>query len=148
MEAAVTSQPNAAQASPEAAGPSRPAPEGGDAVNPSNVEGSAEIRLTRKAIEMAKKAIERRAQPTFGLRLGVRGGGCSGVSYAIEFADKARGRDHVFDFDGLNIVVDPKSLIYLRGSVLDYEVKLMQHGFKFRNPNEKSGCGCGESFGI
>jgi iron-sulfur cluster assembly protein len=148
MEAAVTSQPNAAQASPEAASASRPAPEAGDAVNPSNVEGTAEIRLTRKAIEMAKKAIERRAQPTFGLRLGVKGGGCSGVSYAIEFADKARGRDHVFDFDGLNIVVDPKSLIYLRGSVLEYEVKLMQHGFKFRNPNEKSGCGCGESFGI
>jgi iron-sulfur cluster assembly protein len=119
-----------------------------EAVNPSNVEGKADIQLTKKAIDMAKKAIERRGQPTFGLRLGVRGGGCSGVSYAIEFADKARGRDHVFDFEGLNIVVDPKSLIYLRGSVLDYEVKLMQHGFKFRNPNEKSGCGCGESFTV
>jgi iron-sulfur cluster assembly protein len=140
MEAAVTSQPKAAQArSPEA-----PV----EALSPSNVEGEGEIRLTRKAIEMAKQAIERRTQPTFGLRLGVRGGGCSGVSYAIEFADKARGRDHVFDFEGLNVIVDPKSLIYLRGSVLDYEVKLMQHGFKFRNPNEKSGCGCGESFTV
>ncbi len=119
-----------------------------EAVNPSNVEGKAEIQLTKKAIDMAKKAIERRGQPTFGLRLGVRGGGCSGVSYAIEFADKARGRDHVFEFEGLNIVIDPKSLIYLRGSVLDYEVKLMQHGFKFRNPNEKAGCGCGESFTV
>jgi iron-sulfur cluster assembly protein len=119
-----------------------------EAVNPSNVEGKADVQLTKKAIEMAKKAIERRGQATFGLRLGVRGGGCSGVSYAIEFADKARGRDHVFDFDGVNIVIDPKSLIYLRGSVLDYEVKLMQHGFKFRNPNEKSGCGCGESFTV
>jgi len=127
MEAAVTSQPKAAQATPEA-GASRPVAAGDDAVNPSNVEGTA--------------------QPTFGLRLGVRGGGCSGVSYAIEFTDKARGRDHVFEFEGLNVVVDPKSLIYLRGSVLDYEVKLMQHGFKFRNPNEKSGCGCGESFGV
>jgi iron-sulfur cluster assembly protein len=119
-----------------------------DARAPSNVEGTPDIRLTPKAIEMAKKAIERRAQPTEGLRLGVRGGGCSGVSYAIEFADKIRGRDHVFDFDGLKVVVDPKSLIYLRGSILDYEVKLMQHGFKFRNPNEKSGCGCGESFTV
>jgi iron-sulfur cluster assembly protein len=119
-----------------------------NAVAPSNVEGTPEIRLTKKAIEMAKKSIERRAQATAGLRLGVRGGGCSGVSYAIEFADKIRARDHVFDFDGLNIVVDPKSLIYLRGSVLDYEVKLMQHGFKFKNPNEKTGCGCGESFTV
>jgi iron-sulfur cluster assembly protein len=120
-------------------------PEG---IAPSNVEGPADLLLTKKAIEMAKKAIERRAQPTFGLRLGVKGGGCSGVSYAIEFADKPRGRDHVLIYDGLNVVVDPKSLIYLRGSVLDYEVKLMQHGFKFRNPNEKASCGCGESFTV
>jgi iron-sulfur cluster assembly protein len=119
-----------------------------NAVAPSNVEGTAEIRLTKKAIEMAKKSIERRAQASAGLRLGVRGGGCSGVSYAIEFADKIRARDHVFEFEGLNIVIDPKSLIYLRGSVLDYEVKLMQHGFKFKNPNEKTGCGCGESFTV
>jgi iron-sulfur cluster assembly protein len=119
-----------------------------DGIAPSNVEGPAELRLTKKAIEMAKQAIARRNQETFGLRLGVRGGGCSGVSYAIEFVDKARGRDHVFVYDGLNVVVDPKSLIYLRGSVLDYEVKLMQHGFKFRNPNEKASCGCGESFTV
>ena len=54
----------------------------------------------------------------------------------------------MFEFDGLKIVVDPKSLIYLRGSMLDYEVKLMHHGFKFQNPNEKAGCGCGESFTV
>ncbi len=119
-----------------------------DAIAPSNVEGTPEIRLTQKAIDMAKKAIARRSQPTAGLRLGVKGSGCSGVSYAIEFADKVRSRDNVYEFDGLTVVVDPKSLIYLRGSVLDYEVKLMQHGFKFRNPNEKSGCGCGESFTV
>jgi iron-sulfur cluster assembly protein len=118
------------------------------ALAPSNVEGTADLRLTKKAVEMAKKAIEKRGQATEGLRLGVRGGGCSGVSYAIEFADKIRARDHVLDFDGLKVIVDPKSLIYLRGSILDYEVKLMQHGFKFRNPNEKSSCGCGESFTV
>ena len=119
-----------------------------DVLTPSNVEGEAPIRLTKKAVEMAKKSITKRGQATDGLRLGVRGGGCSGVSYAIEFADKVRGRDHVFDFEGLKIVVDPKSLVYLRGSILDYEVKLMQHGFKFRNPNEKASCGCGESFTV
>ena len=107
----------------------------------------ASVRLT-KAIEMAKQALQKRGTPDASLRLGVRGGGCSGVSYAIEFSDKVRERDHVFDFDGLRVIIDPKSLVYLRGSVLDYEVKLMQHGFKFLNPNEKSGCGCGESFSI
>lgn len=108
----------------------------------------SDITLTPKAVEMAKKAIEKRGMPTEGLRLGVKGSGCSGVSYVIEFADKIRGRDHVFEFDGLKVVIDPKSLIYLRGSILDYEIKLMQHGFKFVNPNAKKTCGCGESFEI
>jgi iron-sulfur cluster assembly protein len=109
---------------------------------------STGVRLTQKAIEIAKQALVKRGTPSASLRLGVRGGGCSGVSYAIEFSDKVRERDHKFDFDGLQVVVDPKSLVYLRGAVLDYEVKLMQHGFRFVNPNEKSGCGCGESFQI
>jgi len=107
-----------------------------------------EVQITPKAIEMARKALERRGTPDAAIRLGVRGGGCSGVSYAIEFADTTRETDRVFEFDGVRIVVDPKSLLYLRGSVLDYEFKLMEHGFKFRNPNEKGGCGCGESFSI
>jgi len=118
---------------------------------PSGFTGDASkeaVLLTPKAVEMAKRALQRRGTPTAALRLGVRGGGCSGVSYAIEFSDKVRDRDHRFDFDGLLVVVDPKSLVYLRGSVLDYEVQLMQHGFKFRNPNEKSNCGCGESFSV
>lgn len=123
----------------------------GASVSPPPVEASASetaVELTPKAIEMAKKAIARRETPTEGLRLGVRGGGCSGVSYAIEFADKIRAKDKVFEFDGLKVIIDPKSLVYLRGSVLDYEFKLMEHGFKFRNPNMKRGCGCGESFSI
>ena len=108
----------------------------------------AGVRLTRKAIEMAKEALQRRGTSDAALRIGIRGGGCSGVSYAIEFSDKARAKDNVYDFDGLRVLVDPKSLVYLRGSVLDYEINLMQHGFKFQNPNEKGGCGCGESFSV
>lgn len=111
-------------------------------------EGEAPVRLTRKAIEMAKQALLKRGTPTASLRLGVRGGGCSGVSYAIEFSDKVRPTDNKFDFDGLSVIVDPKSLVYLRSSVLDYQVKLMQHGFEFVNPNVKSNCGCGESFTV
>jgi iron-sulfur cluster assembly protein len=120
-------------------------------VDPAGLDAGAShagVRLTRKAIEMAKEALRKRNTPGAALRLGVRGGGCSGVSYAIEFSDKVRPKDHVFDFDGLRVLVDPKSLVYLRGSVLDYQVHLMQHGFKFTNPNEKSSCGCGESFAI
>lgn len=124
-----------------------------EAIVEAPVKEAPAIDLTPKAVEMAMKAIERRGTPTAALRLGVRGGGCSGASYVIEFADKIRERDRVFEFTGasetkLKVVVDPKSLVYLRGSVLDYEVKLMSHGFKFRNPNEKKGCGCGESFAI
>jgi len=116
--------------------------------SPLPTDAEPKIELTAKAVEMAQKAITRREGATAGLRLGVRGGGCSGASYVIEFAEKIRDRDKVFEFDGLKVIVDPKSLVYLRGTVLDYEVKLMSHGFKFQNPNEKKGCGCGESFGI
>jgi len=111
-------------------------------------EALAPLALTPKAVEMARKALEKRGTPDAALRLGVRGGGCSGASYVIEFADKIRDRDQRIEYEGLTVVVDPKSMVYLRGSVLDYEVKLMSHGFKFQNPNEKKSCGCGESFGI
>ena len=107
-----------------------------------------DIDLTPLAIEKAKLAITKRQPPAEGLRLGVKGSGCSGYSYVIEFIMRIRSSDLVFDFDGLKVVVDPKSMIYLRGSVLDYEIKLMQHGFKFVNPNVKSDCGCGESFNV
>ncbi|MEM9188220.1 MAG: iron-sulfur cluster assembly accessory protein [Myxococcota bacterium] len=130
------------------ASPTEPGPTGPSTTEPPEAEQPKGIELTPKAIEMAKKALKRRGTPESGLRLGVRGGGCSGVSYAIEFADKVRKKDNVFDFDGLKVVIDPKSLIYLRGSVLDYEFKLMSHGFKFVNPNESGSCGCGESFTV
>ncbi len=109
---------------------------------------AAPFTLSAKAVEMAKKALVKRGTPEAALRVGVRGGGCSGAAYVIEFADKVRERDVVLEFDGLRVVTDPKSIVYLRGSVLDYEIKLVAQGFKFRNPNEKTSCGCGESFGI
>ena len=106
------------------------------------------IFVSPKAIVKAKEALAKRGTPTGMLRLGVKGGGCSGFSYVMEFADESRTRDLVFEFDGLKVVVDPKSLVFLNGCTLDYEVKLMQHGFKFVNPNEQGGCGCGESFSV
>jgi iron-sulfur cluster assembly protein len=110
---------------------------------------SSEITLTSAAIEAARRALEKRGTPLAFLRLGVRGSGCSGVAYVIEFADEKRDNDHVYEFDSLHVLIDPKSLIYLRGSTLDYEKKnLVQFGFKFINPNAKSTCGCGESFDV
>jgi iron-sulfur cluster assembly protein len=112
------------------------------------------IEVSLKAIEAIKKQIAKRGVPETSLRVGIRGGGCSGFSYVIEFHDGApRSRDRVIDYkaeDGtpVRVVVDPKSLLYLNGAVLDWEQTLMQQGFKFRNPQEKTSCGCGHSFTV
>ena len=81
-----------------------------------------------------------------GLRLGVQGGGCSGLSYNIRFDTQPRERDRIFQFDDVRVFVDPKSFIYLHGMILDYQETLMQQGFVFVNPNSTKSCGCGSSF--
>lgn len=116
--------------------------------NPTTAESAPDILVTPKAVTKAVEALAKRGTPGAMLRLGVRGGGCSGFSYTIEFADEATARDRVFEFGPLKVAVDPKSLVFLRGTTLDYETKLMSHGFKLVNPNEKTACGCGESFTV
>lgn len=112
-------------------------------------EANAPITITPKAVEMAKKKLLEAPEGTAGLRLGVKGGGCSGYYYVYDFAKKVRpGRDLVFDFDGLTVVIDNRSVEFLKGSVLDWEKHLMSYGFKWKNPNAKSDCGCGESFSV
>ena len=106
------------------------------------------VQVTERAIKhirvaMAKEGI---APEVGGLRLGVMGGGCSGLSYSIKFDTRPRERDRVFDFDGVRIFVDPKSFLYLQGMTLDYEETLMRQGFNFINPNSTRSCGCGSSF--
>jgi iron-sulfur cluster assembly protein len=109
----------------------------------------AAVSLSPKAIEAAKRQLAKRGTPDAAIRLGLKGGGCSGFSYVIEFTDDPpRAKDRVFDFDGVKVFVDPKSLIYLAGTVLDWEQTLMYQGFKFRNPNEATNCGCGHSFSV
>ena len=107
------------------------------------------IELTPSAIAYIKAKLAARQTPDAILRLGIRGSGCSGYSYVIQYEDNVpQEKDLIFEFDGLKVVVDKKSIIYLNGSVLDYEKSLMQEGLKFTNPNAASGCGCGESFSV
>jgi iron-sulfur cluster assembly protein len=106
------------------------------------------IQVTERALKKVRLAMEKEAvkPEEGGLRLGVQGGGCSGLSYNIRFDTKPRERDRVYEFDGVRLFVDPKSFIYLNGMILDYEETLMKQGFNFVNPNSSKSCGCGSSF--
>ena len=107
------------------------------------------VTITDGAVEYARKRLAQRGTPDAAVRLGVRGGGCSGFSYVIEFADDPpRERDLVFEAGGVRFYVDKKSFVYLAGSALDYEKTLVFSGFKFKNPQEASRCGCGHSFTV
>ena len=106
------------------------------------------VQVTERALERVRVAMEKEgiSPAQGGLRLGVQGGGCSGLSYNIRFDTKPRDRDRVFQFGDLRLFVDPKSFIYLSGMILDYENTLMKQGFNFINPNASRSCGCGSSF--
>jgi iron-sulfur cluster assembly protein len=108
------------------------------------------IQVTPAAAAQIKAQLGRRAQSNAqsGVRLGVKGGGCSGMSYVIEYCDQPRPRDKVFEVEGARVYVDPKSLIYLNGTTFDFVDTFQQKGFKFVNPQVKSECGCGESFTV
>ena len=110
--------------------------------------GAPEVHVTEKAVERIRAAMakENVSPAEGGLRLGVQGGGCSGLTYSIRFDTKPRERDRVFEFDGVRVFVDPKSFIYLRGMTLDWQESLMHRGFVFVNPNSTKSCGCGTSF--
>jgi iron-sulfur cluster assembly protein len=105
------------------------------------------VTLTEKAANHVQSHLARRGKG-IGLRLGVRTSGCSGLAYKLEFADAVNPEDLEFDCHGVKLVVDPKSLPYLDGTELDYTREGLNEGFRFRNPNVKDECGCGESFNI
>jgi len=106
------------------------------------------IQVTERALKRVRSAMVKEGvtSESGGLRLGVQGGGCSGLSYNIRFDSQPRERDRVFEFDGVRLFVDPKSFLYLSGMVLDYEESLIKQGFAFVNPNSSKSCGCGSSF--
>jgi iron-sulfur cluster assembly protein len=106
------------------------------------------IQVTDRAVTEIKKAAGARPVPPKGLRVGIRGGGCTGFSYLFEWSDsEPRPEDKILAFeDGrVRVFVDPKSFLYLDGSTLEYATSMMGRGFKFVNPNVKGSCGCGES---
>ncbi len=106
--------------------------------------------LTEKAAEKILEFASARPETTdkTGLRVGIRGGGCSGLAYVFEFCDEPREKDTTFELAGAKVYIDPKSLLFLRGTQLDYVETLMGRGFKLENPQVKQACGCGTSFTI
>ena len=113
-----------------------------------------EFQLAPAAVaQIVKLTHQRKAEgkPTEAIRIGLRGGGCDGFSYVFEWADKPAGKhDHVLSYDDgqngtVRVFIDKKSMLYLKGTILNYVTGLMGHGFKFENPNVKGSCGCGES---
>lgn len=105
------------------------------------------ISMTEAARHHVSSFIDNRGSGV-GIRLAVRTTGCSGMGYVLEFADNVAEEDTVFDIDGLRVVIDPKSLVYLDGTELDFVKEGLNEGFKFNNPNARSECGCGESFSV
>ncbi|MDR2208541.1 MAG: iron-sulfur cluster assembly protein IscA [Azoarcus sp.] len=103
------------------------------------------VTLTERAAQHIAHFIDKRGKG-FGIRLGVKTSGCSGMAYKLEFVDLALDDDLVFDSNGIKVVIDRKSLVYLDGTELDYVREGLNEGFKFNNPNARNQCGCGESF--
>ncbi|MDH5359610.1 MAG: iron-sulfur cluster assembly protein IscA [Gammaproteobacteria bacterium] len=105
------------------------------------------ITLTEPAAQHIRAYLENRGKG-IGLRLGVKTSGCSGMAYVLEFADELNEEDQVFEDHGIKVIVDPKSMIYLDGTELDFGKEGLNEGFQFNNPNVKDACGCGESFTV
>jgi iron-sulfur cluster assembly protein len=105
------------------------------------------VTLTEKAARHVQRYIEKRGKGV-GLRFGVRTTGCSGLAYKLEYVDATTDDDQVFESHGVKVFVDPKSLVYIDGTELDFVREGLNEGFKFNNPNVKDECGCGESFRV
>ncbi len=105
------------------------------------------ITLTDRAAQHVQNYIAKRGKG-LGVRFGVRTTGCSGMAYKLEFVDSVSAEDQAFESHGIKVFVDPKSLVYIDGTELDFVREGLNEGFKFNNPNEKDRCGCGESFNV
>lgn len=106
------------------------------------------ITITDAAITRVKHLLAQRGKPSFGIKVGVKSGGCSGLSYLIEYADEKGPFDEVIEAEEIRILIDPKAVMYLIGTQMDFVEEKLKSGFVFTNPNEKGRCGCGESFNV
>jgi iron-sulfur cluster assembly protein len=107
------------------------------------------IAITERAVSEVKRIVSEQKLPdATALRVGVKGGGCSGFSYTLGFDDQVSETDQIYEIEGVRVVCDPKSFLYLNGTQIDFEDNLMGRGFKFGNPNAAKTCGCGESFSV
>ena len=106
------------------------------------------VSLTDRAAERVREIMDRAEQPYAGLRVGVKNGGCAGQEYILEYAETAAALDEVVEDKGVRILIDPKAVLFLIGSEIDYETTRLSSKFVFRNPNETDACGCGESVTI
>lgn len=104
------------------------------------------LALTETAVKQVKQLMESQNLQNVYLRMGVKGGGCSGLSYSLEFDNELGPHDKTFEIDGVQVVCDKKSYLYLNGTTLDYVTQGLTGGFTFLNPQAKSSCGCGTSF--
>lgn len=108
----------------------------------------APVRLTDAAAEQIKTLLARRGKEALGVRVGVRNAGCSGLAYTLEYVDQADPYDEVVEDKGVTVLIDPKAVMFLLGTEMDYIEEKLKSGFTFINPNEKGRCGCGESFRV
>jgi len=106
------------------------------------------ISISDAALTRIKTLLEKRGKPSAGIKIGVRARGCSGLAYTVEYADEISKFDDVVEKDGIKIIIDPKAVMFLLGTEMDYVDEQLKSGFTFRNPNEKGRCGCGESFHV
>ena len=115
---------------------------------PARPQPPSVITVTPAAAKRIREIIARATKPVAGVRIGVKARGCSGMSYVVEYAETRGKFEDAIDIDGATVFVDPKAVMYLLGSEMDYQEGKMESGFSFKNPNEKGRCGCGESFSI
>ena len=106
------------------------------------------IRLTDAAAERIKFVMANAAQPVVGVRVGVRNGGCAGMAYTMEYAERVEKADEVVEDKGVRVLIDPKAVLFLLGTEMDYKVDKLSAQFVFNNPNQTSACGCGESVNL
>lgn len=110
--------------------------------------GKQALTITDAAASRIKVLLDQRGKPSEGIKVGVRSRGCSGLSYTIEYADEVSKWDEIVEDKGVKVLIDPKAVMFLLGSEMDFVEEKLKSGFTFTNPNEKGRCGCGESFHV